>query len=553
MPGQIRGCTLGRLSEPSLGGQHYINPLGIGDRLVRESDDSSVIALDRFIQATRDSGYKGTVSAISELIDNSLQASARSIAVRVEKIDEIQEFPIMVSVLDDGAGMEPKTLRQALRFGGSTRFNNRAGLGRYGMGLPNASFSQARRVEVFSWVEPGRVFYTYLDIDEIASGEMKSVPPALRVPLPESSGGGDSPTGTLVVWTWCDRLENRRISTLEQKLRFALGRIFRYFLWNGVEITVNAQPLVPLDPLYIAEPGLATGGNLFDEPLVYEVRAPAASKEEEQIGKVIVSFSELPVSRWHDLPNEEKRRLGITNGAGVSVVRGGREIDYGWFFLSGKRRENYDDWWRAEVRFDPVLDEMFGITHTKQEIRPSESLLEILSNDLSEVARILNSRVREAYSVARTSHQTQTAESVAQTRDSQLREIRGKRARLEDKSFANRLRLRRGQLEANMSSHLGREYHIIEDDIGGSVFYRPVIEKDCITIVLNPRHRFYKRLYQPLLENGATGTQDISLLVQLLLLSAARAEAAASTAAEARAIAAFREEWSAVLEVLFKP
>jgi hypothetical protein len=524
-----------------------------GDKLVREIDDHSVIALDRFIQATRDSGYRGTVSAVSELIDNALQASARRVSVRIEKIEELEEFPVMLSVLDDGCGMEPKVLRQALRFGGSTRFNNRSGLGRYGMGLPNASFSQARRVEVFSWVEFGRVHYTYLDLDEIASGEMRSIPLSRRVEMPEGFEEVDYPTGTIVVWTWCDRLDNRRISTLEQKLRIALGRIFRYFLWNGVEITVNGQPLIPVDPLFLAEPALTTGGVLFDEPLVYEVRAPTTDSTRGEVGKIVVTFSELPVSSWYDLPNEEKRRLGVTNGAGVSVVRGGREIDYGWFFLSGKRRENYDDWWRAEVRFEPVLDEMFGITHTKQEIRPHESLLEILAGEMSEIARILNARVRTAHTAAKSSRQTQTAENLAQTRDDQLREVRERQTHLEEQDFIDRVRLRHGSQEGSQT-HLGREYRIVEDDTGGSAFYRPVFERDRITVVLNPRHRFYKRLYRPLVEGGATtAPQDVTLLLQLLLLSAARAEAAANTSAEARAIAAFREEWSAVLEVLFKP
>ena len=45
----------------------------------------SIIALERFIQATRDSGYKSTVSAISELIDNSLQAGARRIEITIGK------------------------------------------------------------------------------------------------------------------------------------------------------------------------------------------------------------------------------------------------------------------------------------------------------------------------------------------------------------------------------------------------------------------------------------------------------------------------------------
>ena len=46
----------------------------------------------------------------------------------------------------------------------------------------------------------------------------------------------------------------------------------------------------------------------------------------------------------------------------------------GGVFMGGKRKENYDDWWRWEIRFEPELDEEFGVTHTKQGIRPSEKL-----------------------------------------------------------------------------------------------------------------------------------------------------------------------------------
>jgi hypothetical protein len=89
-----------------------------------------------------------------------------------------------VSVLDDGCGMDKKVLRQALRFGGSSRFNDRSGLGRYGMGLPNSSLSQARRVEVYSWRKPGPVLYSYLDVDEIAKGAMSEVPEPRPAVLP---------------------------------------------------------------------------------------------------------------------------------------------------------------------------------------------------------------------------------------------------------------------------------------------------------------------------------------------------------------------------------
>src|ERR1700686_5000238 len=109
------------------------------DNTTGSPPDTSIIALDRFIQATRDSGYKGTESAIAELVDNSLQAGASRASIDVTVAEDAPEYPMRVSVLDDGGGMDRATRRQALRFGGSSRFNSREGLGRYGMGLPNSS------------------------------------------------------------------------------------------------------------------------------------------------------------------------------------------------------------------------------------------------------------------------------------------------------------------------------------------------------------------------------------------------------------------------------
>lgn len=113
--------------------------------------DFSIVALDKFIQATRDSGYKGTSNAVAELVDNSLQAGATSITVSLTLDEKEDERSIVLTVIDNGSGMDAQTLRTALRFGGSTRFNDRDGLGRYGMGLPNSSLSQAKRVTVHSW------------------------------------------------------------------------------------------------------------------------------------------------------------------------------------------------------------------------------------------------------------------------------------------------------------------------------------------------------------------------------------------------------------------
>lgn len=325
-----------------------------------KGEDCSIIALDKFIQATRDSGYKGTASAISELVDNSIQAGATRIAISVTTTEPADdgEKEIEVEVLDNGCGMDPFTLRQALRFGGSTRFGDRSGLGRYGMGLPNASLSQARCLTVYTWQAPAgpkksagrarasepaeRVYVSQLDVDAIVRCEMQEVPRPEMVKAPPSACVGAS--GTLVRWTRCDRLDNRRVSTIVRKLEADLGRRFRHLIWKGHRITINGDAITPFDPLYLHPESEITGGHLFGEEMRYEVSADPI--DGRKTGWVRVRFSELPVHEWHKLSNEEKRRIGLSKGSGVSIIRAGREVDYGWFFMGTKHRENYDDWWR---------------------------------------------------------------------------------------------------------------------------------------------------------------------------------------------------------------
>jgi hypothetical protein len=100
-----------------------------------------LVAIRAFIEATRDSGYKSTSSALAELIDNALEAGASCVDIAVGDVvgDQLKS----VSVTDNGAGMTRPTMQLALQFGGSTRFNSRRSLGRYGMGLPNGSLKRA--------------------------------------------------------------------------------------------------------------------------------------------------------------------------------------------------------------------------------------------------------------------------------------------------------------------------------------------------------------------------------------------------------------------------
>ena len=506
--------------------------------------DFSIVAVDKFIRATRDSGYKGTPSAVSELVDNALQAGATEISVTLTADQDESEHPLVLSVLDNGSGMDALTLRTALRFGGSTRFDDRRGLGRYGMGLPNSSFSQAKRVTVHSWGPGYRdVLRTYLDIDEIASGLIVEVPEPERVACPPFANG--HATGTAVTWTRCDRLDNRRISTLTRKLLFSLGRRFRYFLWDGVSIKVNGDAVEPIDPLFLHSSAHFNGASAFGETLVLEISANA--EDRHRTGTVKICFSELPVTEWSRLSNSEKRKRGIAKGAGVSVVRGGREVDYGWFFFGGKRRENYDDWWRCEIRFDPVLDEAFGITHTKQQIRPSPHLVESLAPDMESIARVLNNRARKAHQAIKVAERFSVSEEQAGQKDCMLPPL-PRRPRLRDEKVLAALGRKVGTPSAETGTAVpSTEYRIVPIPLSETAFFNYARTNGRLLLVLNPEHPFYKIFYSKLLDSDSPHDEAIRSQIDLLLLAAARSEALLEDQEAVEVAEYIRNGWSDTL------
>lgn len=477
--------------------------------------DPPLVDVPSFLLATRDTGYRSTAAALSELIDNSLQAGARHIRVSLFARGENAEPPT-IAVLDDGGGMSPAELRFALQFGGSGRFDDRSGLGRFGMGLPNGSLSQARRVDVYSWVRPGDVHHASLDLDDILNGGAPCFRGAATV-LPEWLVDAPPPAGTLVVWSKCDRLAGRQIGRLAATLRQEFGRIYRYALWDNVALVVNGSAVHPRDPLFLRVGHGGVRARAYGTTLRYEVRVPGT----ERTSVIRVRFSELPVREWKERPGEERRASGIVRGAGVSIVRAGREIDYGWHLMGDKRRENYDDWWRCEIAFDPPLDELFGVTHSKQGIRPSPELATLFAADLESTARTLNRRVRDSFA-APVGAGPSRAERRAKRRERTLPPAELSPGRSVDD----------GMLDSRIDAR----------DLASGDFFRVDHAEGARLLVLNRLHPFYDRAYR------ALGDSDPSrFALECLLLAAARAFDIRPDAREADLAQALRARWSDAL------
>jgi len=505
----------------------------------------TVVELDHFIQATRDSGYKGTAAALAELIDNAFEAQASHVDIRLIDSSDGDHRTRKVVVADDGSGMTPAVLRLALRFGGSTRFNSRDGAGRYGMGLPNSSLSRARRVDVYSWTKPSEIWSTYLDVDEIDAGRLLTVPKPRKAKLNGLIARPKTRSGTMILWSKCDRLDGKFTKRLADKLHKTLGRIFRRQLWDGYRIIINGSAVKAVDPLFRHKGNNLVGATLYGPPLRYEIAVPVPSLR-DKTSTVTVTFTELPIERWHSLSNEEKRLQGISKNAGVSIVRSEREVDYGWFFMGSKRKENYDDWWRCEVQFSAELDELFGVTNTKQGIHPTEEIKSILMPDIERIAHKLNGRVRKRYLTIKAGVTDSAGQRLASSRD-HLLEPPATALNVQDRF--SKYGLRHGpQVAKNRKSIVqGLVYRLEHKMLEEPSFFVPLVSRRELIVLLNEEHPFYKRIYAPILKGSEAWQKRFRQQVELLLFAAARAECNIPDEKKQRWARSVRESWSKML------
>jgi len=346
------------------------------------------------IKSMRSSGYRDTAHAIAELIDNSIQAgqginACTDVEVicidRVELVNHRQRRRIhQIGVYDNASGMDRNTLRMALQFGNGTHLDadQQKGIGKFGMGLPNASISQCRRVEVWSW-QRGQCLHTYLDLDEIERGQMREVPEPSEQQIPEywrrliRDEVGEH--GTLVVWMGLDRVSWKGSRALLENAEFLIGRIYRYFIHNNqarirlVAFEDNSgtpQPtdldrdVRPNDPLY----------------LMHDTNCPEPFDRErafDAFGDVVpvnVTYNDKQhvVKLRFSVVGKKARRLGgsspigkhAAKNQGVSVVRAQRELEMNHSF--DNRYDPRERWWGVEVAFEPELDDIFGVTNNKQ-------------------------------------------------------------------------------------------------------------------------------------------------------------------------------------------
>ncbi|MGE6435044.1 ATP-binding protein [Shewanella baltica] len=362
------------------------------------------LSAETVIESLRDNGYNNTAYALAELIDNSLQAAATRVEVGFieEQTSPRKNYNVSeISLWDNGIGMDPETLRIAMQFGGGTHRKDTKGMGKFGMGLPNSSISQCRRVEVWSWQNGSVPHYTYLDVDEMKSGQLEEVPLPVATHIPakyEKAFFTKMPeSGTLIIWSKLDRLSWKTGKSIYRHCEHLVGRMYRNFISDdNIKIesityrksgedrldVFDRETFKANDPMYLKKntslpelPG-SYKGEAFFEKIDQEVIS-IEYIDENGVPKrddVTITTSMVKKNIADRILKDTLGRLGGTpwgkhcgKNVGISIVRANRELVLRDSFLTSTLRESKGRFIGIEVSFPPTLDAVFGVTNNKQD------------------------------------------------------------------------------------------------------------------------------------------------------------------------------------------
>ncbi|MGY1719055.1 ATP-binding protein [Blastococcus sp. SYSU DS0552] len=330
------------------------------------------------IQSLASLGYTPE-AAVADLVDNSIAAKAQRIRVefRWEGADES-----WAAIVDDGDGMDEPALVKGLTVGGrGLDDRSREDLGRFGMGLKTASFSQARQLIVASRTDPGPWSIRTWDVDHVlAVGDwelMRGCPPSAASVLDQLTAAVEG-AGTVVLWRRLTRLvapdsrpgddwAKKEFHGLVERIERHLGMVFARYLSkrsSKLSMTLNGRPVVAWDPFL--------AGHKFVEELPLERPLPGVAVQ----GFVLPHRSRLT--------DEEHLQGGGPRGwldqQGFYVYRRDRLIVAGdWLKLGGFRKDEKHVLARIAVDLPPEQDLEWGLDVKKSSATPPAALVRHLT------------------------------------------------------------------------------------------------------------------------------------------------------------------------------
>ncbi|AEE24900.1 hypothetical protein Glaag_3975 [Glaciecola sp. 4H-3-7+YE-5] len=335
-------------------------------------------------------------SAVSDILDNSLTANAKNIAIH--SLPGLEEPNL--SIVDDGKGMSPDELIHNMKIGCKDPSDERlrGDLGRFGSGLKTASFSQARKLTVISKKVGEPICAAVWDIDRIENentwcleileeDEVRSHPLLLL--------DNETDQGTQVIWEklaclnkTSHSLDNETVMTANlSELADYISLHFHKFMEGQRKrlFLINGRKLEAIDPFMSRSQGYQEG---------------RSEKLRCKGGYIEINTHVLP----HFNRMEEKllKRLGGANGIvqnqGLYIYREGRLINAGgWLGLA--KTSQLGALARVEVNVPSALDQDWSTDVKKASLqlppRIKKELRKFLSDPIKRSKRVYRYRGKQ--------------------------------------------------------------------------------------------------------------------------------------------------------------
>lgn len=315
------------------------------------------------IEGLRDFGYT-LEAALADIIDNSITAGATHIRI----VADYGDGNPVLAVVDDGTGMTRTVLEEAMRPGSLSPLLARAkdDLGRFGLGMKTASFSQCRKFTVATRLD-GVTSTARWDLDYVVAENAWRV----LIPNPAEIAWLDhlGERGTLVLWEHCDRISksegagggSAHFNRLLAESVAHLQLVFHRYLkgepgLKRVRISLNGAPLEPIDPFFTSHPATVQGST--------EVIA-CAGETVEVTPFTLPHHSKVTQADWDRQALEE----GYLGAQGFYLYRQRRLIVHGtWFGLA--RQLDLSKLARVRIDIPNGLDAEWKINVLKASAQP---------------------------------------------------------------------------------------------------------------------------------------------------------------------------------------
>jgi hypothetical protein len=309
-------------------------------------------------------------AALADIVDNSVAAEASSVNIQFRTFPE----PYL-AVVDDGYGMSPERLVEAMRHGGIGPSQPRkvGDLGRFGLGLKTATMSQCRRLTVVTLADR-ELSGARWDLDEVeARGDwvLGLLSPEEATVVPHACELIQSGHGTVVLWEHFDRAtagesdRDRILGELVDRAREHLALAFHRYLSSDrpgdkLYLSVNNAPVRHIDPFLSTHRATQ---RLPVETLLVE--------------GAVVTFQPFILPHLSKLSNEELALAGGEDGLrrnqGFFIYRNRRLITSGtWFRLL--RQEELTKLARVQVDIPNSLDHLWALDVKKSAAHPPEAV-----------------------------------------------------------------------------------------------------------------------------------------------------------------------------------